>query len=244
MPLPTLDYELNLWNQGYKFIAGLDEAGRGPLAGPMVAAAIIFDPDLLLPLSSLPGIGTKRSYSVSLPLPKIIRDSKTLSKKQREEAFEWIQGVAYAIGVGRVENTEIDKVGLTQAEQLAFSRSLQGLKLTNYRGHGSLSITEIRPDYYLVDAFTLKYVDQKIQQGIIKGDQKVFTIAAASIIAKVTRDNIMTEFANEYPRYGFEKHVGYGTKYHLEMLVKHGPCPIHRRNFAPIRKKGPCAESV
>lgn len=230
MILPTLKHETKLWNSGYKFVVGLDEAGRGPLAGPLVAAAVILSPR------------TPRSLGEGGP-SKIIRDSKTLSHKQRVAALQWIYDVALGIGVGRVENTEIDEVGMTKAEQLAFQRALnylmeQGcvqqksaMSRANF-GFGPHTASEV---YYLIDGFNLSCVPQENQQAVIHGDQKILAIAAASIVAKEARDKIMGDYAKKYPQYGFDRHVGYGTAYHLAMLEKYGPCPLHRMSFRPLR---------
>ena len=204
MILPTLKYELDLWHQGYCAVAGLDEAGRGPLAGPLVAAAVILPP----------------SFRANT-LPGQIRDSKTLSAKQRETAAQRIYDVASAVGVGRVENTEIDELGITKSGQLAFQRALSKLV--------------VKPDFYLVDAFMINDVDPNKQRAVIKGDQKIFTVVAASIIAKTARYKIMGEYSKEFPGYGFEKHKGYCTHDHLVAIQKLGPCPIHRLSFRPLK---------
>lgn len=224
MILPTFDFEKELWSQGYQLVVGLDEAGRGPLAGPMLAGAVIFNKNLDV------SVGAR----CIVPLPAIIRDSKTLSKKQREEAYDWIYDVAYAVGVGRVEHTEIDDVGITAAEQIAFKRAVLNLIVGADPCVGPAFEPALKPDFFLIDAFKINDVFPDKQRGVIKGDQKVFTIAAASIIAKVTRDKIMREFDKQFPRYGFAKHVGYGTKMHLETLRKYGPCEIHRKTFKPV----------
>ena len=176
-------------------------------------------------------VGAERALPVNS-----IRDSKTLSKKQRAIAFDWIYDVALAIGVGRVEHSEIDEVGLTAAGQLAFERSISNLVVGADPCVGPSIKSAPTPDFFLIDCFKINDVPLEKQMGIIKGDQKVFTIAAASIIAKVTRDKIMYEFDKKFPQYGFINHVGYGTKVHLEALTKYGPCEIHRKTFEPVRK--------
>ncbi|MCX6783496.1 MAG: ribonuclease HII [candidate division WWE3 bacterium] len=215
MVSPTFDYEKSLWSQGYDLVCGIDEAGRGPLAGPMLAAAVIFPKNFAY-----------STYSTYQTYPSI-RDSKTLSKKQLATAAAWIYDVALGVGVGRVENTEIDEVGLSKAEQLSFNRALAALPRSCQE--------ETAKIFYLIDAFTINDVKKDVQKGIIRGDQQVFSIAAASIIAKTERDKIMGEYHLKFPQYGFNKHVGYGTKLHLSALAKYGPCPIHRRSFAPMK---------
>jgi len=188
-----LDYEKNY--EGFSLIAGVDEAGRGPLAGPVSAAAVI------------------------MPLDDVIdgiNDSKKLSEKKREQLFEQITKKAIAYCVVLVDEKTIDEINILQATKLAMSKAVAGLS--------------VRPDLVLVDAVTGLDTDVR-QDAIIKGDAKSYNIAAASILAKVTRDRLMLELDKEYPVYGFAKHKGYGTKAHIEAIVAHGPAPIHRRSF-------------
>jgi len=181
--------------------AGIDEAGRGPLAGPVVAAAVIFPK------------GKK--------IPEAITDSKKLSEAKREELYEIIIR-EFIYGVGIVSEKEIDKINILQASFLAMRRAIRGVK--------------IAPDYIILDGkFKIPKLD-KPQTAIISGDAKVFCVAAASIIAKVSRDYLMDEFAKKYPQYDFAKHKGYGTKLHFSKINEHGPCPIHRFSFAPIKE--------
>lgn len=215
MVSPTFDYEKRLWSQGYDLVCGIDEAGRGPLAGPMLAAAVIFPKNFTY--------STYRAYQTY----PIIRDSKTLSKKQLTTAASWIYDVALGVGIGRVENTEIDEVGLSKAEQLSFLRALASLP--------AFCQAKNKKIFYLIDAFTINDVSKGIQKGIIRGDQQVFSISAASIIAKTERDKIMGEYHKQFPLYGFDKHVGYGTKMHLQAIANFGPSPIHRTSFEPIK---------
>lgn len=191
-------YERLAYQEGASFIAGVDEVGRGPLAGPVVAAAVI--------------------------LPKNIEDlgfddSKKLSASKREEIYRLIQEKAIAIGIGIVDADIIDQVNIYQASRLAMQQAVSELK--------------IQPDYLLIDA--MKIDVNTTQIGIIKGDAKSISIAAASIVAKQVRDQMMREFDELYPGYDFSNNAGYGTPKHLEGLKSKGICPIHRKTFAPIK---------
>lgn len=188
---------------GYKYIAGVDEVGRGPLAGPVVAAAVVLPEDFNI-------LG--------------IDDSKKLSEKKREELFDVIKENAVAYGIGMAGEKTIDEINILQATKVAMRKALIELDEKLRENDGS-SI-----DYVLFDA--MKIDEVKIpQESIIKGDANVLAIAAASIIAKVTRDRMMVKYAEEYPGYAFEKNKGYGTKAHYEGLHAQGMCPIHRRSF-------------
>lgn len=203
----NLETESKYFKLGYKFIGGVDEAGRGPLAGPVVAACVVVDSNFKIDSTDL----------------ELINDSKKLSAKNREKLFGIIREKALAVEIGIVDNLIIDKINILQASFLAMRRAIKKLK--------------IEPDYILVDGnFKIPKLD-KPQTAIIGGDAKVWTIAAASIIAKVSRDWMMSEIAKKYPEYEFDKHKGYGTKLHLEKITAYGPCPIHRMSFAPIRKE-------
>ena len=180
-------------------IAGVDEAGRGPLAGPVVAAAVILPDRCKLPH---------------------LNDSKQLSAAQRETLYPLIHRLALAIGVGIVEAAEIDRINIRQASFAAMRQAL-----------GRLSLT---PVHVLVDGYPIPEGPAS-QTGIIGGDGQSAHIAAASIIAKVTRDALMLELDRRFPAYGFSRHKGYGTPDHLAALERLGPCPIHRRSFAPVR---------
>lgn len=193
-----LQNERIIWDSGISFIAGIDEVGRGPLAGPVVAAAVILPMDFKI-------VG--------------INDSKQLSSEKREELFEVIQKHALGIGIGIKDQHVIDDVNIYQATKLAMLEAIQQLPRT--------------PDYLLIDA--MKLPTSIPQESIIKGDSKSLSIAAASIVAKVTRDRMMSEYDRLYPGYGFARNSGYGTKIHLEGLEKLGVCPIHRHSFAPVR---------
>lgn len=188
-------YESDLHNKGFKYIAGVDEVGRGPLAGPVVAAAVILPED----------------FDVSG-----IDDSKKLSEKRREEFFDIIKEKAVAYGIGMADHETIDRINILQATKVAMKQAIDNLPK--------------QPDYILFDAMKIEDIHLP-QEGIVKGDSKVLAIAAASIIAKVTRDRMMVEYAHKYPGYVFEKNKGYGTKAHYEGIREHGTCPIHRKTF-------------
>ena len=188
-------HEAELHDKGYKYIAGVDEVGRGPLAGPVVAAAVILPEDF-----DVPGVD----------------DSKKLSEKRREELFDIITERAVAYGIGMADHSIIDEINILQATKLAMKEAISSLQQ--------------QPDYILFDAMRIDDLEIP-QESVIKGDAKVLAVAAASIVAKVTRDRMMVEYSAEYPGYAFEKNKGYGTKAHYEGLREYGMCPIHRRTF-------------
>jgi ribonuclease HII len=203
--MPTLEEEMALFEQGYSFVAGLDEAGRGCLAGPVVAAAVILkldDADLAL-----------RLYGV--------RDSKQVTAQAREHLYDVIMQHALAVGVGVGSVELIDQRNILQATKCAMRSALIQLSLP--------------PHALLLDALLLHDIPLP-QRSIIKGDARCLSIAAASIIAKVTRDRLMLELHEQYPHYGFDQHKGYGTPAHLAALHEHGVTPIHRQSFAPVRE--------
>lgn len=189
------EFENEGYEKGYVYIGGIDEAGRGPLAGPVVASVVVFKQ------------GTKIEG---------INDSKKLSEAKREELFDIIKKEALDYGIGIVNNEEIDKFNILNATYMAMKKALNCLKKS--------------PDYLLIDAATIPGVDVA-QNPIIKGDSKSISIAAASILAKVTRDNLMYQYDDMYPEYGFKGHKGYGTKEHYEAIEKNGITPIHRKSF-------------
>lgn len=188
-------YEEALNAHGYTFIAGVDEAGRGPLAGDVFAAAVILPSDFL---------------------PEGLNDSKKLSEKKREMLYDSITENAISYAIGRTSAEEIDEINILQATYEAMRRAVKGLDIT--------------PDYVLIDGNPVK--DMPFNHAcIVKGDSLSLSIAAASIIAKVSRDRYMLEMDTLYPGYGFAVHKGYGTKLHKEAVWKNGPCPIHRKSF-------------
>jgi len=202
MKFPNFKEEETLWKKGFRAVAGIDEAGRGPLAGPVVAAAVVFS------AKGGPASGWKN-----------IKDSKLLSEKQREEIYKiLINHPDVKWGVGIVSEKIIDKINILNATKLAMQKAIKNLN----------------PDFILIDGnFTLSKISIR-QKAIIKGDAKIFSIAAASIIAKVTRDRLMQKYHSKYPEYGFGTHKGYGTKAHFVSLEKFGPCKIHRKTFYPV----------
>ena len=189
------EIENSFFSDDIQVICGVDEAGRGPLAGPVCAAAVILPKDL-----ELPGL----------------TDSKKLTDKKRRELFPLIQEQAIAYGIGFASEKEIDEINILQATFLAMQRALDQLT--------------VKPDLALIDGNREKNFGVPVKT-VVKGDSLSANIAAASVIAKVTRDELMEEMAKEYPQYGFEIHKGYGTKAHYAALMEHGPCPIHRMTF-------------
>jgi ribonuclease HII len=204
MVFPTFDLEKKLLGKGYKYIAGLDEAGRGPLAGPVVAGCV--------------------SISNQKQIVDIVRDSKKMTEKQRNEAYDLIINRSDGYGVGIVDSKTIDNIGIKWAVLKAMEEAVEHTE----RMLGN------RLDYIIADG-GIYLLDGYSMESINHGDLNHYLIAAGSVLAKVTRDRIMYEYAQKYPQYGFEKHVGYGTKYHMDMLRKYGACEIHRRSFAPVK---------
>jgi ribonuclease HII len=198
-------YENYIWAQGIPYIAGIDEVGRGPLAGPVVAAAVVLPSDFEV-------LG--------------VDDSKKLSEKKREELFEPIKQTALAVGIGMRDSECIDEINILEATKEAMTDALlSAQKMLKLRCGDSVQIGHVLFDAMKIEAVKLP------QTSLIKGDTKSVSIAAASIIAKVTRDRIMREYAKKYPQYAFESNKGYGTKAHYEGLAQVGICPIHRRTF-------------
>ena len=193
-----LNYEKELYKKGYKLIGGVDEAGRGPLVGPVVAACVI------LPINySCPGLN----------------DSKQLTEKKREKLYDIIMKDAISVGVGVVDNKKIDEINILEASRLAMKLAIDNM--------------DIKPDYVLSDAMKLTNIDIPYQD-IIHGDALSLSIAAGSVIAKVTRDRMMYELDKKYPEYGFAKHKGYPTKLHMESLKKYGVLDIYRFTYKPV----------
>ncbi len=181
--------------KGYENICGADEAGRGPLCGPVIAAAVILPESCRI-------LG--------------VRDSKKVSERKREELFDEITSSALSFSVGIVGPEDIDRINILNAARLAFKIAIEGL--------------DIKPDYIFTDAISGLSIDMEYES-VVKGDANIYSIAAASIIAKVTRDRIMREYDEMYPEYGFAKHKGYGTKEHYDAILRYGALPIHRRSF-------------
>ena len=266
-------YEKKLYDKGIKYVAGIDEVGRGPLAGPFVVSAVIldlekiFNPDFQKMLSGnvvekgieLKSVGIKgknkemnkkiggeksiedvkkseeevcrnndekhfknfENSENNILLYKQIRDSKKVTPKRREILSEFIKTEAISYSIEVFEPEEIDNLGISELTQKAFFQAIKKLK--------------IKPQYVLTDTFEVAKITKDHQQNIINGDGKSLSIASASIVAKVFRDNLMVEEAKKYPEYSFEKHKGYGTKVHIEALMKFGPCKIHRKSLEPIK---------
>ena len=190
------EFEKKLYENGVKYIAGIDEAGRGPLAGPVVIGCVIMKPESFI---------------------EYVNDSKKVSETKREMLYEKITNEAIAWSTGIVDEKEIDELNILNATKKALTEAIDKL--------------EVKPDVILVDALDkidtkgIKYIS------VIKGDAKIYSISAASIIAKVTRDRIMKEYDEVYPQYGFAGHKGYGTAKHIQAIKEHGICPLHRKTF-------------
>ncbi len=191
--------EKRLWKKGYRLVVGIDEAGRGPLAGPVVAGAVLID----------------KKYFNLIKKNKLIKDSKQLSFNQRKQAYDFlIKRVKWGIGI--ISEKQIDRINILNATKKAMIKAVKALK--------------IKPDFLIIDG-NIKLDIKCNQQGIVKGDVKVLSCSAASIIAKVTRDEIMIKLDKKYPNYNFKKHKGYGTKEHMKNIKKYGLCKIHRKSF-------------
>jgi len=200
----VLLYEKEAWSSGFLRLAGIDEAGRGPLAGPVVAAAVIFDPEYI--------------QTQLVPIFGRLTDSKVMSEKLREEYFKILTNSdSTIIGVGIIEADEIDRINILKATHKAMA----------------LAASQINPQFALVDGLPVKGLPCE-SKSIVKGDALSISISAASIIAKVTRDRIMVKLDRKHPEYGFEKHKGYGTRKHIEALRKYGAIPAHRKTFRPV----------
>ncbi|HWI62433.1 MAG TPA: ribonuclease HII [Symbiobacteriaceae bacterium] len=193
-------YERQVWAMGYRMVAGLDEVGRGPLAGPVVAAAVILPGELILPG---------------------LEECRRLSGKRRQELYDEIRTRAVAVGIGMIHPEGIDEANVMMATYKAMAKAVSDLT--------------VPPDYLLVDSLHLPGVPQP-QALIAGGDGQSCSIAAASVVAKVTRDEYMVEMDKVYPQYGFASHKGYGTLEHREALEKFGPCPLHRRSYGTVRE--------
>ncbi|TSC94571.1 MAG: ribonuclease HII [Parcubacteria group bacterium Licking1014_1] len=231
MKYPNFVEEKKLWKKGYKYVVGLDEAGRGPLAGPVVAGAVaikIFN----LQFSIFNKFSIKQ-------FPKV-NDSKKLSAKQREEVYDFFKNHPdIKWGIGIVSEKVIDRINILEATKLAMEKAVECLEKktaeTNAVPKNRRSSIFWHSDYLILDG-NFKINSKIPQKAIIKADQKVFSCALASIFAKVTRDKIMEKYHKKYPQYGFNRHKGYGTAHHFEMLKKHGPCKIHRKTFKPVSR--------
>jgi len=201
-PSAPYHYEARAWKTGVSRLAGIDEAGRGPLAGPVVAAAVIIGPERRI---------------------KGLADSKLLTAEQREALFHLISDRAVAVGVGIIDHATIDRINILQATRLAMTEALARLT--------------VEPDFVITDFVALRDLGCP-QRNLVDGDARCASVAAASIIAKVTRDRLMIEADRSFPEYGFARHKGYATPEHLAALDRWGPCPLHRRTFAGVWRQG------
>lgn len=203
---PDISLEQSLWQQGFLHVAGVDEAGKGPWAGPVTAGAVMIHDEK--------------------QIVKTVRDSKIMTEKQREKAFDEICQKSSGVGIGIVSAEEIDTIGIDPAVKKAMLMALQAIEITR----------KIKLNYVIVDGSKTKPLQIYPSKRILKGGLYHYSISAGSVLAKVTRDRLMKKLAKQYPEYGFDKHVGYGTAIHMKALKEHGPCPLHRKSFAPIRK--------
>ena len=193
------DFEEQAASEGFQFVAGVDEVGRGCLAGPVVAAACILDQ--------------------SKPVPRSLNDSKKLTERQRKEIYQELRQTAVAYSLGIIDADDIDRVNILEATKLAMLKAIDGLTPA--------------PDHLLIDALQLRQCSLP-QKAIIKGDSISYSIAAASVIAKVFRDDLMKQYDAEFPEYGFAGHKGYGSVAHLAAIREHGPCRLHRKTFRGV----------
>ncbi len=205
MVFPDVELEKKLWLSGKKYVVGIDEAGRGPLAGPVCAGAVVIDSNT--------------------EINKVVRDSKTMTAKQREETYQYILENSLACGVCMIDSKQIDRMGI----QWAVRRAMQGALAEVEKMLGK------RAQYLIVDGTNVESILGYDMLKIKEGDSKHYSISCASIIAKVTRDRYMVEISKKYPEYGFEKHKGYGTKEHMQGINEYGPCDIHRMSFSPMK---------
>lgn len=205
MIIPDIELEKKLWGRGIKYVVGIDEVGRGPLAGPVCAGAVVID--------------------MKTDISPFVRDSKKMTLKRREKAYEYILVNSLACGVCMIDSKKIDEVGIQIAVRMAMEGALKEVE----------KMLGKRAQYLIIDGNNIESIEGYSIEKIKGGDLKHYSISAASVIAKVTRDRYMKEISEKYPEYGFEKHVGYGTKRHMEAIKKFGICPIHRRSFSPIK---------
>ena len=245
MKCPNFNEEKKLWKRGYKYVVGLDESGRGPLAGPVVAGAVV--------IKNFQFSIFNFKSSSNFKILKEVRDSKQLSAKKREKIYNaLIKCPDIKWGIGIVSEKVIDKINILEATKLAMKKAVKSLEKKLGKNINNSSVQKTHDPDFVAGArynrhreffarrgFLLLDGNMKLdinisQKAIIKADQKVFSVAAASIIAKVTRDRIMQKYHKKYPQYGFDKHKGYPTKAHFAKLQKFGACKIHRKTFWPV----------
>lgn len=207
-----LQFEKKLWEKGKPHVAGVDEAGRGPLAGPLVVAAVIFNPNKVLD-----AFANGTNNDVSNEKYSQIKDSKLLTPNKRNELNTFIISESICYSIVEIDDRTIDEKGIAYATHTGFANSVDGLEHT--------------PQHVLTDYFTIHEIPRESQTNLKSGENYSISIAAASIVAKVHRDNIMIKMHGKYPQYGFNKHKGYGTREHKEAIAKYGLCDIHRKSF-------------
>jgi len=220
MKIATFEKERELSEQGYDIVAGVDEVGRGPLAGPVVTAACVIKD--VSDFETVPDEG----------MWKLVRDSKLLSEKQREEVFEFVRK-KFFVGIGKCSPRAIDEINILQATLLAMRKSVEALEKDIDKNNAFVDAEKMM---IMIDGNQLIPNFTREQICVAKGDQISKSIAAASIIAKVVRDKIISQYDKDYPEYGFARHKGYGTKVHMEALKKYGATPIHRKSFKPVKE--------
>ncbi len=220
MILPNTKKEKELRESGFEIVIGVDEVGRGPLAGPVVAGAAWVDPEIL-----------EKDFENR----ELIRDSKKLSEKQRDKIYKFIQeSDDFVLGIGEVSVEMIDKINILNASLLAMRLAVD--EVVNNVKSRKLKVESRAEKFCVLIDGNKKIQNLEMEQQLFtKGDQRIFSIATASIYAKVYRDKLMMKYHQEFPEYGFDKHKGYGTKFHLEQLNKIGACAIHRKSFAPVK---------
>ncbi|XLQ19784.1 MAG: ribonuclease HII [Candidatus Moraniibacteriota bacterium] len=220
MKIATFEKEKKLYENGYHIIAGVDEVGRGPLAGPVVTAACV-----IKDIKDFDVVTDEGSW-------KLVRDSKLLSEKQREEVFEFVRE-RFFVGIGKCSPKAIDEINILQATLLAMRKSVEALEKDIDKNNAYADAEKMM---VMIDGNQLIPNFTREQVCVAKGDSISKSIAAASVIAKVVRDKIISQYDKDYPEYEFSRHKGYGTKIHMEALQKYGATPIHRKSFAPVMR--------
>lgn len=210
MDLPLLKYEKDLWNKGLTYVAGVDEAGRGPLAGPLVVAAVILNREHF-------HITNNDVVKDLFEMYSLINDSKKVTEKRRTMLFKFIVRNAITLTIEEIPHVKIDEWGITKSNQIGFFNVVNKLR--------------IPAEHVLTDYFGINAISESKQTNIVRGDSTSISVAAASIIAKVHRDKLMVKYHDVFPVYGFDRHKGYGTQFHRDQINRVGPCEIHRQSF-------------